>query len=445
ADEGKLRQVLINLLGNAIKFTQQGQVILRVAVTEQTQFNQSLPASSSTSDSPSSDTAALVSEDMQPPQPMMLHFEVEDTGPGIAPEELDQLFKTFSQTETGRRSQQGSGLGLAISKQFVQLMGGDISVTSVVNQGSTFRFFIPITLSSPVTFSTTRQVIGLAPNQPIYRILVVENSWESRQLMLKLLSLPGLDVRDAANGMEAIEIWQSWHPHLIWMDMQMPVMDGFQATQYIRAYEAGSACEVPIAEWVRHLRDGESSASTPPLPTTADNSTIVDHSSSSLAQPSPTDPSTANGQPPKTVIIALTASVFESDRLRSLAAGCDDFVRKPFSEGLLFEKMSAYLGMELIYDTPTPEVTPEPIVSKPADDAAPLPELATCLAAMPPDWVTKLVSVATRLDSEAALQLVNQIPPMYSPLATTLTDWINNFRFDRVIQFLSPLESKDVS
>lgn len=455
-DESKLRQVLINLLGNAIKFTQQGQVILRVAVADQAQCNQNSSASSSTSDTVASPTMALAmssseSEDLQSPQPIMLYFEVEDTGPGIAPDELDQLFKTFSQTETGRRSQQGSGLGLAISKQFVQLMGGDISVASVVDQGSTFRFSIPVTLSRPVTSSTARRVIGLAPNQPIYRILVVENSWESRQLMLKLLSLPGLDVRDAANGVEAIEIWQAWHPHLIWMDMQMPVMDGFQATQYIRAYETGSTCELPIAEWVSYLHDRESLAPTPPptLPLSAnptvDNSVAINYSSSPPVQPSLSDPSTTNSQPPKTVIIALTASVFESDRMRSLAAGCDDFVRKPFSEGILFEKMSAYLGMELIYDTPPLEVLPTPTVSKPADDASPLPELATCLAAMPPDWVTTLRSVATRLDAEVALQLVSQIPSMYSPLADTLTDWINNFRFDRVIQFLSPPESEDAS
>ncbi len=497
ADESKLRQVLINLLGNAIKFTQQGHVTLRVSLEgEGLQVESSLegrevsvegrevsvegrevsvegrevsvegrevsiegrevsverrevsvegrevyPQPSTVHPSPST---VHPSPSTRRPFLSTLHFQVEDTGPGIAPEEIDRLFQTFSQTEAGRKSQQGSGLGLAISKQFVQLMGGQIGVRSIVGKGSTFWFTVPITLSSPVTLQATRRVVGLAPNQPTYRILIVENSWESRQLMLKLLSLPGLDVREAVDGAEAIEQWQTWQPHLIWMDMQMPVLDGFQATQQIRDYEMATDHWHPA-------RPGDGDRSS-----TAHNSTQNGHSlnhdqwqlhpnghiahstaHSNNGQVHHAHELAANGKAQKTIIIALTASAFEDDRLRSLAAGCDDFVRKPFSEGLLFEKMAEHLGIQLLYDTGVydhPDNSPEPTAS---EALLSLPELAVHLGDMPQDWLGELQTATTRLDTESVLQLLNHIPPQHSPIAHAITDWVNNFRFDKIIELLS--------
>ncbi len=450
ADESKLRQVLINLLGNAIKFTQQGHVTLRVSLVSLE--GEGLQVGS-----------RVESREVNPPhsprRPFLstLHFQVEDTGPGIAPEEMDLLFQAFSQTETGRKSQQGSGLGLAISKQFVQLMGGQIGVQSIVGKGSTFWFTVPITLSSPVTLQATPRVVGLAPNQPTYRILIVENSWESRQLMLKLLSLPGLDVKEAVDGAEAIEKWQTWQPHLIWMDMQMPVLDGFQATQQIRDYEMAIDTATTMAVNHGHSarlsgRDSGSDCSSAAQPSTAQNRDNIahsdahsndnsddnsDNSSDNNGQVHHTHELPTNGKAQKTIIIALTASAFEDDRLRSLAAGCDDFVRKPFSEGLLFEKMAEHLGIQLLYDAGAqehPDNSPEPTASE-----APLslPELAAHLDDMPQDWLSELQTATTRLDTESVLQLLNHIPPQHSPIAHVITDWVNNFRFDKIIELLS--------
>ena len=272
ADEGKLRQVLINLLGNAIKFTESGSVTLRVNIAHRTDR------------SSNSQTSYLL-------------FEVEDTGPGIAPEEIDLIFEAFGQTAAGKKMQQGTGLGLPISQQFVQLMGGEIAVESQVSQGTIFRFDVRISLSQRPDLDRireTRKAIGLAPNQPEYRILVVDDVRVSRMLLVKILKRLGFEVREATNGREAIALWESWRPQLIFMDMQMPVMDGYEATQQIKA----------IAQ-----------------------------------QQSP-------------AIIALTALAFAEERVAVLSAGCDDFVTKPVQETVLLEKIAQYLGTIYIYEQP---------------------------------------------------------------------------------------------
>ena len=268
-DESKLRQVLINLLGNAIKFTQQGIVILRVSVVSST-----FPVNST--------------------EKLTLQFEIEDTGPGIYAEEIEKLFEPFAQTETGLKSQEGSGLGLPISRKFVKLMGGDISVTSTVGLGTSFNFHIQV---KPAESSEIQQakiehrIIGLAPGQRNYRILVVEDKWANRQLLVQLLLPLGFEVKEATNGEEAIALVEKWLPHLIWMDMRMPVMDGYAATQAIRA-----------KNW---------------------------------------------NNPP--IIIALTANAFEEERSIAISIGCDDFVRKPFQENTILEKIAEYLGVEYTY------------------------------------------------------------------------------------------------
>ncbi len=213
-DEVKLRQVLINLLNNAIKFTQQGSVSLKVK-NQKSKVKIETQASN-----------------------YQLHFEVEDTGLGIAPDELDNLFQAFVQTKTGQESHQGTGLGLVISHQFVKLMGGEIIVNSVVSKGTTFKFDIKVSVVDGKDVESkqpSRRVIALEPNQPRYRLLVVDDKWDNRQLLIKLLKPLGFEVEQASNGQEAVEIWENWQPHLIWMDMRMPVMDGFEATKQIRA------------------------------------------------------------------------------------------------------------------------------------------------------------------------------------------------------------------
>ena len=283
-DEGKLRQILINLVGNGIKFTKEGGVAVRVAAA--------------------ADQGLIV--------------EVEDTGHGIAPEEMDKLFKPFIQTESGRQNQEGTGLGLALSRQFAQLMGGDIAVRSQIGHGTTFTVTIRYELASATDLpqqEAPRRVRAIDPDDTReYRILVVDDKWENRHLMSTWLTNVGFKVREAANGKEAVEIWESWEPQLIWMDMRMPIMNGYEATKHIKSTDKGNA----------------------------------------------------------TVVIALTASALESEKASIMVAGCDDFVRKPTRESIIMDKMSQHLGVQFVYEDELPYV-PEMTEELSAETLAALP------------------------------------------------------------------------
>jgi PAS domain S-box-containing protein len=222
-DESKLRQVLVNLLSNGIKFTSKGSVTLRVRMqgTENIRRGEW--------------PFAPTPHTLIPPHPTLhtLIFEIEDTGAGIAKSELENLFKPFVQTESGIQSQEGTGLGLPISQKFIQLMGGDITVNSKLGEGTLFQFDIQTSSVEAIELQvkeSSQQVIGLEAGQPDYRILIVEDKLESRRLMVELLSSVGFQVNEASNGREAIELYQSWSPHLIWMDIRMPIMNGYEAT-----------------------------------------------------------------------------------------------------------------------------------------------------------------------------------------------------------------------
>ena len=338
-DDKKLRQVLINLLGNAIKFTNQGSVTLRVREQEIGKLH-------------------------------TLLFEIEDTGAGIAPEEIDSLFEAFSQTETGRQSQEGTGLGLPISKKFVELMGGEIHVSSELGKGSIFQFTIQVKLNDAAEIEThqaPQRVIGLEPNQPQYRILVVDDRTENRQLLLKLLQPIGFQVQEAINGQEAVEIWQEWQPDLIWMDMRMSVMNGYEATQQIKSHLKGQA----------------------------------------------------------TVIIALTASTLEEEKAVVLSAGCDDFVRKPFREGVIFEKMAQYLGVRYVYEQMQSEAifeleSIEKLTSK-------------ALAIMSEEWLMELSEAAALINHQLITQLLSEIPQEYQNLAKAIQKEVDNFDFEYIM------------
>ncbi len=341
-DEGKLRQVLINLLGNAIKFTMSGWVKLRV-----------YPLAAS-----------------------RLTFEVEDTGIGIDSTEQHSLFEPFTQTEAGRKSQEGTGLGLPISREFVQLMQGELSVESVPGQGSLFRFYIQIQpgesnlpLQPPI-----KRVIGLAPDQPHYRILVVEDNWSNRQLLVDLLTLIGFEVQTAENGQEAISLWRIWLPHLIWMDMRMPIMDGYEATRHIRrAMAADSQLQ--------------------------------------------------------TTIIALTASAFEEDRMAILAAGCDDFVGKPIDETLLLQKMAQYLNVQYLYEDGSAPAQLPPSLERPN-----IQQLRQHLITMPSDWIAQLHRAALIADEDLILQLIEQVPASETELIHGLKELVHSFSLEQMIE-----------
>jgi PAS domain S-box-containing protein len=364
-DESKLRQVLINLLGNAIKFTESGGVAVRVATQEQ--LSEMRAQSDKESDS-------------------YLVCEIEDTGPGISAEELDSLFDPFVQSETGRKSQSGTGLGLPISRQFVELMGGEITVSSTLDKGTIFKFNIKISPAegiSAMTQSSSQRVIGLAPNQPAYRILVVEDKWESRLLLKNLLEPLGFEVKEAVNGAEAVTMCHSWQPHLIWMDMQMPVMDGYEATKQIKQ---------------------------------------------SKSEPIP-------------VIIGLTASAFEENRIRVLEAGCDDFASKPFREPVIFEKMAEHLGVRYVYEEVRSSDVSRPQLSGQSEAAV----IIDCWQRMPQEWKTQLHQAARELDDEAIATLTAQIPDSDAVLADQITNFATHLRFDKILELIESHEQVDES
>lgn len=222
-DEVKLRQVLINLLNNGLKFTGQGSVTMRVSGDTGQASGEPLSAT----------------PDVQATGPVILHFEVEDTGPGIASTELENLFKAFTQTKAGQQVQEGTGLGLTISQKFVQLMWGEISLASNVGQGTTFQFDLPVELVPAIEldehFDPAHRAVGLEPHQSVYRLLVVDDNGDNRHLLLSILEPLGFELKEAEHGAEAVEIWVKWQPHLIWMDIRMPVMDGREAARRIKA------------------------------------------------------------------------------------------------------------------------------------------------------------------------------------------------------------------
>jgi signal transduction histidine kinase/CheY-like chemotaxis protein len=273
ADPYKLRQILINLIGNSIKYTDSGGVSLRLSTRAHSEENKT-----------------------------WLICEIEDSGVGIELEDQNKIFEPFIQVGKNS-SQKGTGLGLPITKQYIKLMGGNIEVNSQVNKGSVFRIELPVRNVSESEIMAIKphqqQVIGLAPNQILYRLLIVDDHMEGRLLLKKILQPFGFQLREACNGLEAVEIFQQWQPHLIWMDIRMPVMDGMEATQKIRV-----------------------------LP---------------------------NGK--NTVIVALTASVFIDQRDELFKVGMDAFVSKPYRIDEIFTCLHQYLNIEFIYQAPEAAAT----------------------------------------------------------------------------------------
>ena len=268
SDETKLRVILINLIGNSVKFTERGSLLVDFSFCGTSSDEQFL----------------LVS--------------IKDTGPGIADEEQGKLFQYFVQTETGKKEKSGTGLGLAISQDYARMLGGEITVQSIPGEGSTFYVKIKIQKGTLITQDNQQQkrIVGLQSG-PKHRILVAEDTEESRLLLVTLLRAIGMDVREAVDGAEAVEIFEHWKPHFIWMDIRMPKMDGLEATRLIRATDHGK----------------------------------------------------------QTVIVALSAHVLPAERDEIFTAGCDDFLGKPFQENALFKIMEKHLGLGYQYEEKGPD------------------------------------------------------------------------------------------
>jgi len=344
ADHLKIRQVMINLLGNAVKFTGEGRVECRVFST------------------PERDT---------------LHFSIDDTGPGMTAEEIETIFEAFSQGQAGRDSMKGTGLGLAISRQFVRLMGGELTVESEVGQGSTFTFSIPVKIaqSEVVQIDTVdRTVIGMATDQPLYRQLVVDDDQINRRLLVELLEPYGFEFREAQNGAEAIQEFENWNPHLIWMDLRMPVMDGYTATREIKSSETGQAVAV----------------------------------------------------------IAVTASTYEEERSQVLAAGCDDFLRKPFQEGQIFQLLEKHLGVEFMYEELEPTPKGE---SKILDEQQ---------VTLPAELRENLLASLLYHDPQRIEASIAALETDYPDLAAHLHNLAKEFQYIQISTLIESIEIKDI-
>ncbi|MGI9571410.1 MAG: ATP-binding protein, partial [Desulfobulbia bacterium] len=263
-DAVKLRQIVINLLGNAVKFTHKGYV--------------RLCASSKIS--------------VDDPKRVLLQLAVEDSGVGIPEDQLGSIFDSFVQDDHSGDTNSGTGLGLTICRSLVDMMGGRIEVTSKVGEGSVFTVIIPLALVNESAIETRQtHVISLKSRQTALRILVADDSSDNRTLLTSILERVGFIVCEVANGEAAVKAFQEWNPHLICMDMRMPVLDGYAATRKIR--------ELPQGNVVK--------------------------------------------------IIAVTASVFDEQRGEILDAGCDDLVFKPVRESVLFEAIRQQLGVSYRY------------------------------------------------------------------------------------------------
>ncbi len=344
ADEGKLRQVFINLIGNAIKFTEQGGVSVRAGFKPGAAENR-------------------------------IFIEVEDTGPGIPAHELPTLFEAFIQSATHEKISEGTGLGLSISSQFVDMMGGKLSAKSEVGKGSIFRFSIPVQIATGAAVQPARnerKAVGLVPGQVLPRILIVEDRLENRKLMVRLLAPFGFDIQEAVNGQEAIEIWETWQPELIWMDNRMPVMTGLEATRHIKS-----------ADKSQHTK-----------------------------------------------IIAITASAFEEDREMILAAGSDDFVRKPFRTEEIFAKMEEHLGLQFIYA----EQVGAALAAGARDSRDQI--LPEKWAAIPVEFVEEMREAITEADFERIISILEKIEEIDSQIAAYLADLAEQFQYNEMLNVL---------
>jgi len=325
-DEGKLRQIFVNLIGNAIKFTEEGGIAVR--------------------------TKTEIIDD----ETSKLTVEIQDSGPGIPENELDKLFKHFEQTSSGINKGSGTGLGLALSRELAIILGGNITVASEIGKGSIFTFQVDIKQGNPeaIEKNTSKRVIGIENGKESFRILVVDDKDENLKVAIDLLDLVGFETKEAINGLEAIEKFEQWNPHLILMDMRMPVMDGYEATRKIKSTEKGK----------------------------------------------------------QTPVVALTASAFEDERKKIESLGMQGYIRKPFRENELFGVVGKILDIKYIYEDEMQatslfrsnlELGAGEMAQLPADLIA---KMKDALAVADLDLLIELIESIDPVNSELAQQLL---------------------------------------
>jgi signal transduction histidine kinase/CheY-like chemotaxis protein len=339
-DVGKLSQVLTNLLDNAIKFTQEGEICLRAR------------------------TQTMADD----PERVMLYLTVEDSGPGVPPDKLEEIFETFVRFEHKDQTQAGTGLGLSITKSLVEMMGGKITVESEEGQGTLFKVNVPMLLADGEGVMPDEPsvpgVIGLQAGQQDWRILVVDDNQVNLLLLTDLLAQVGFSLQEAKNGEEAVARFQEWRPDFIWMDLRMPVMDGYEAIRQIRLLPGGDTVK----------------------------------------------------------IVAVTASVIDDPQPVTLAAGVDDVVLKPFRDQDIFEVMARELGVEYVYrDRAEAPAQPEWIALS-----------VEMLADLPPELLQELKETTLVMDREATLAVIERIEEHAPETAANLRALVENFQMGRV-------------
>ncbi|MEI6048480.1 MAG: ATP-binding protein [Bacteroidota bacterium] len=344
-DENKLRQIFINLIGNAIKFTDEGGVAVRARI-----------------DKDNEDTYKLI-------------VEVEDSGPGIPENEINNLFKHFVQTSSGMNKGSGTGLGLVLSRELAILMGGDITVSSQVGKGSVFTFNVKIKKGGKEIVETNipKRVISIDKGKEACRVLVVDDKKENLQVAVNLLKLVGFETIEAVNGEDAITKFEECKPDLILMDMRMPVMDGYEATRRIKLTEEGKL----------------------------------------------------------TPIIALTASAFEEERKEIKSLDMQGYLRKPFRENDLFNLIGKVLDLKYIYEDEKPLSHTKYINDEEA--------ITENIAKLTDSLVLEMSYAVSVADFDQLMKLINSIDPVYSELAQHLMTLAKSYDYNHLQQILLPI------
>ncbi|WP_293207193.1 hybrid sensor histidine kinase/response regulator [Microcoleus sp. PH2017_01_SCD_O_A] len=310
ADEKKLRQILINLIGNAVKFTERGGVTFKVSVVDCV--------------SDENRTEVLTTK-------VRIRFQVEDTGIGIAADELPKIFTPFEQVGNTRRHTEGTGLGLAISRELVEIMGSELQVESTLGRGSIFWFELDLlAVDSPEINKKYSQKFIKGFNGTNKKLLVVDDQWENRSVLIHLLEPLGFEIIEATDGQDCLNKALEFQPDCILIDLVMPVMDGFEAMRQIR--------KLPLFKNV--------------------------------------------------VAIGTSASIMAVEKQGSLAAGCNAFLPKPIRAEELLNCLQVHLELEWIYENLEDEnyesedsdnqskIPDEKIIPPPAEEIAVLFELA---------------------------------------------------------------------
>lgn len=350
-DEKRLGQVLINLLGNAIKFTQEGQIDFRVTVLPGSDKSGSDKSGSDKpgSDKPGSEVSPPESSGLLP-QTHRVRFAIQDSGVGISPEDMKKIFLPFEQVGDKQKKNEGTGLGLAISRQIIQLMGGELKATSQPNQGSTFWFDLDLPEVKnihQISCAQNGSIIGYAG--PPQTVLVVDDKWENRAVLAGLLAPIGFEIIEAENGQEALDKIAATHQQirLIITDLVMPEMNGFEFLKRVRHSEA--------------LKD--------------------------------------------VVAIASSASVFEADQFKSLDAGANGFLPKPIQADALFTMLDQCLALEWHYDAGSQShISADPLPSGGQPDA---------IVNLPVDVLQQLAELIDMGDIDAVIEHAKQIQQDY--------------------------------